>query len=95
MASERQTLGAASDREDLLDELARCFVQAAVARLLKERREAAVGVQCRSPTQEPCRQPSNTGQASLATGVRKRRSRRGRTDVGARPRVKCKAGSAA
>jgi hypothetical protein len=42
---------ASAERERLLDELARCFVQAAVTRLLKEEalRRAALGADITSP----------------------------------------------
>lgn len=88
MATEFDGLPPAPDREALLDELARCFVQAAVTRLLKEQREAAEG---RCSTSEVQRKQPKSRQKSAALAAKIPRTRRRRTDITMRAGVKCKA----
>jgi hypothetical protein len=90
MASELDELTPPPDREALLDELARCFVQAAVTRLMKELRETGDAIQ------QPCSTPelplglSESGQGSAQPARKTRRTRRRRTDTAKQARVKCK-----
>ena len=90
MASELDELTPPPDREALLDELARCFVQAAVTRLMKELREAS------DPIQQPCSSPElplplpDRGQGSAPHVRKTRRTRRRRSDTVKRAGVKCR-----
>lgn len=95
MGTEPEGLIMLPDRELLLDELARCFVQAAVTRLLKERRESADVVQCHSVPTEPARLTQNVGQPLMALIAITPRVRRRRTHMRARPGVKSKVVGAA
>ena len=63
------------DREALLDELARCFVQAAVTRLLRERLEPAEKTDPCPPLQE---RKARTRSATRSPSSVPRRPRRGR-----------------
>ena len=90
MASELDELTPPPDREALLDELARCFVQAAVTRLMKELRETGDTIQ------QPCSTPElplalpDSGQGSAPSVQKTRRTRRRRADTTKRAGVKCR-----
>ena len=89
MASNFDELTPPPDREALLDELARCFVQAAVTRLMKQLRETG------EVTQQPCSTPElplalpDSGQEFAPHARKTRRTRRRRTDTAKRAGVKC------
>jgi hypothetical protein len=78
------------NREELLDELGRCFIQATVTRLLKMQREPSEGSpqHCAPGRHSP--QPANIGHAVLAPVSRAVRTRRRRTHTTAGSGVKCK-----
>jgi hypothetical protein len=88
MAPEMDELTPPPDREALLDDLARCFVQAAVTRLMKELREAG------DASQPPCSSRElplpDSGQGSSAPARKTLRTRRRRTDTLKRAGVKCR-----
>jgi hypothetical protein len=88
MAPELDELTPPPDREALLDELARCFVQAAVTRLMKDLREAGDTIQQPCPPREVPLPSSSQGSAPPARKTR--RTRRCRTDIAKRAGVKCK-----
>jgi hypothetical protein len=91
MAAELDELTLPPDREALLDELARCFVQAAVTRLMKELREAGNAIQQPCSSRElPLPLPDN-GQGSAPPARKPRRTRRRRTDTAKRAGVKYEA----
>ena len=90
MASEPSELTPPPDREALLDELARCFVQAAVTRLMKELREAGDAIQKPCSSRElPLPLPDGS-QGSALPARKTRRIRRRRTDTAKRAGVKCR-----
>jgi hypothetical protein len=91
MAPELDELTPPPDREALLDELARCFVQAAVTRLMKGLRDTGDAVPQPCPSRE-IQLPFPSSSQGSAPPVRKtRRTRRRRTDIAKPAGVKCKA----
>jgi hypothetical protein len=67
------------DREALLDELARCFVQAAVTRLLEELRKASDGLRDKCPSGGHAEKQANPNQDLPAVTVRRPRPRQRKT----------------
>jgi hypothetical protein len=88
MAAELNGLTPPPDRESLLDDLARCFVQAAVTRLMKELREAGDATKPCSSRGLPL-PLTDSAQGSAPLARKTRRTRRRRTDTAKRAGVKC------
>jgi hypothetical protein len=71
------------DREALLDELGRCFVQAAVTRLLEELRQANAGLRDKPTSSKPSKERANADRTATVRRPRKRGSTAARTRRGA------------
>lgn len=71
------------DREALIDQLGRCFVQAAVTRLLEELRQANTGLRDKPTSSEPSKERANADRTATVRRPRKRRTTAARTRLGA------------
>jgi hypothetical protein len=89
MAPEFDELTPPPDREALLDDLARCFVQAAVTRLMKELREAGDAIQQPCSSRELPLPLTDSAQGPAPPARKTRRTSRRRTDTAKRAGVKC------
>ena len=71
------------DREALLDELGRCFVQAAVTRLLEELRQASKGLRDKPSAGKSPKRQANSDRTVTVRRPRKRRAAAARARHGA------------